>query len=308
MTPVEIGLISVVAIVVLIYVGVYIAVALGMVSFIAIWLMRDNIDLAFALTKIAIGDSVMEYTFATIPLFVFMGLIVSKAGLGADIYAVMNQGFRRITGGIGMATVGANAVFAAVTGSSIASASVFSKMSVPEMLRHKYNPRFAVGVVAGSSVLGMIIPPSAMLIIYSFVAEQSVGEMFLAGVIPGLLLAFAYVVAIWFMGRFTPGFVGGEIIEEGDFNMVAYIVEAGEAEVVVGGKSIASVSAGEMIGEVGFFSRGAATATVRAKTEMTVLSIPYNRIDVVLEENPAMLRAIAEELADRLRAMDARQP
>jgi len=216
MTPVEIGLISIVAIVILIYLGVYISVALGMVSFIAIWIMRDNIDLAFALTKIAIGDSVMEYTFATIPLFVFMGLIVSKAGLGADIYAVMNQGFRRITGGIGMATVGANAVFAAVTGSSIASASVFSKMSVPEMLRHEYNPRFAVGVVAGSSVLGMIIPPSAMLIIYSFVAEQSVGEMFLAGVVPGLLLAAAYVLAIWFMGKFTPAFVGGEIIEEGE--------------------------------------------------------------------------------------------
>ncbi|MCG6883800.1 MAG: TRAP transporter large permease [Silicimonas sp.] len=216
MTPLEIGLVSVVAIVLLIYVGVYIAVALGMVSFVAIWLMRDNIDLAFALTKIAIGDSVMEYTFATIPLFVFMGLIVSKAGLGADIYAVMNQGFRRITGGIGMATVGANAVFAAVTGSSIASASVFSRMSVPEMLRHDYNPRFAVGVVAGSSVLGMIIPPSAMLIIYSFVAEQSVGEMFLAGIVPGLLLAVAYVAAIWFMGRFTPAFVGGHVVENDD--------------------------------------------------------------------------------------------
>ncbi len=216
MTPVEIGLISVVAIVALIYLGVYIPIALGMVSFIAIWIMRDNIDLAFALTKIAIGDSAMEYTFATIPLFVFMGNIVSKAGLGADIYTVMNQGFRRITGGIGMATVGANAVFAAVTGSSIASASVFSKMSVPAMLGHDYNPRFAVGVVAGSSVLGMIIPPSAMLIIYSFVAEQSVGEMFLAGVIPGLLLAAAYVGAIWIMGRFTPGFVGGRIVEDGD--------------------------------------------------------------------------------------------
>ena len=216
MTPIEIGLVSIIAIVVLIYLGVYISVALGMVSFLAIWIMRDNIDLAFALTKIAIGDSVMEYTFATIPLFVFMGLIVSKAGLGADIYAVMNQGFRRITGGIGMATVGANAVFAAVTGSSIASASVFSKMSVPEMLSHDYNPRFAVGVVAGSSVLGMIIPPSAMLIIYSFVAEQSVGEMFLAGVVPGLLLAGAYVAAIWFMGRFTPGFVGGRVGDDVD--------------------------------------------------------------------------------------------
>lgn len=213
MSPVEIGLVSVLAIVVLIYLGVYIPIALGMVSFVAIWIMRDNIDLSFALLKIAIGDSAMEYTFATIPLFTFMGLIVSKAGLGADIYSVMNQGFRRITGGIGMATVGANAVFAAVTGSSIASASVFSKMSVPEMLKFDYNPRFAVGVVAGSSVLGMIIPPSAMLIIYSFVAEQSVGEMFLAGVVPGLLLAFAYVAAIWFMARFTPGFVGGRKVE-----------------------------------------------------------------------------------------------
>ncbi len=214
MDPVTIGLISIVAIVLLIWLGVYIPIALGMVSFIAIWIMRGNIDLSFGLTKIAIGDSPMEYTFATIPLFVFMGLIVSKAGLGQDIYAVLNQGCRRITGGIGMATVGANAVFSAVTGSSIASASVFSKISVPSMLSHDYNPRFAVGVVAGSSVLGMIIPPSAMLIIYSAVAEQSVGDMFLAGVIPGLLLAVAYVMAIWFMGRFTPNFVGGTVVDD----------------------------------------------------------------------------------------------
>ena len=208
MTPVDIGLISIIAIVALIYIGVYIPIALGVVSFVSIWLMKDNVDLSLALLKIAIGDSVMEYTFATIPLFVFMGLTVSKAGLGVDIYEVLNHGFRKITGGIGMATVGANAVFAAVCGSSLASASVFTKMSVPQMIRYDYNPRFAVGVVAGSSVLGMIIPPSAMLIIYSFVAEQSVGDMFLAGVVPGILLAAAYVGSIWAMVRFTPGFVG----------------------------------------------------------------------------------------------------
>jgi C4-dicarboxylate transporter DctM subunit len=213
-TPFEIGTLSVVAIVVLVYLGVYIPIALGLVSFVSIILMRDNFDLAINLLKIAIGDSVMEYTFATVPLFTFMGLIVSKAGLGADIYQVMNSGFRRVKGGIGMATVGANAVFAAVTGSSIASASVFSKVSVPQMLAFNYNPRFAVGVVAGSSVLGMIIPPSAMLIIYSFVAEQSVGDMFLAGVVPGLILAAAYVVAIYLMGRFTPKYVGGRTSDE----------------------------------------------------------------------------------------------
>ncbi|WP_372572158.1 TRAP transporter large permease [Ruegeria jejuensis] len=214
MTPIEIGLISVVAIVFLIYAGVYIPIALGVVSFVSIWLMRDNFTLALNLLKVAVGDSAMEYSFATIPLFTFMGLIVSKAGLGRDIYEVMTMRFRKVKGGIGMATVGANAVFAAVTGSSIASASVFTKVSVPQMMAQSYNPRFAVGVVAGSSVLGMIIPPSAMLIIYSFVAEQSVGDMFLAGVIPGIMLAIAYVGAIWVMGRFTPAFVGGRVVED----------------------------------------------------------------------------------------------
>lgn len=225
MSPIEIGILSVIAIVVLVYLGVYIPIALGLVSFVSILLMRDNFDLAVNLLKIAIGDSVMEYTFATVPLFTFMGLIVSKAGLGADIYQVMNSGFRRVKGGIGMATVGANAVFAAVTGSSIASASVFSKVSVPQMLAFDYNPRFAVGVVAGSSVLGMIIPPSAMLIIYSFVAEQSVGDMFLAGVVPGLLLALAYVVAIFLMGRLTPAYVGGRKAEDGEWMSLVEIAD-----------------------------------------------------------------------------------
>lgn len=216
MSPIEIGLLSVSAIIFLIYMGVYIPIALGVVSFVSIWLMRDNFDLSMNLLKVALGDSVMEYAFATVPLFTFMGLIVSKAGMGSDIYDVMNAGFRRIKGGIGMATVGANAVFAAVTGSSIASASVFSTVAVPQMLRYDYNPRFAVGVVAGSSVLGMIIPPSAMLIIYSFVAEQSVGDMFLAGVVPGIMLAIAYIGAIAFAAKFFPNFVGGRPVTDED--------------------------------------------------------------------------------------------
>ncbi|WP_372840722.1 TRAP transporter large permease [Phaeovulum sp.] len=209
MSPIEIGLISVAAIVVLIYLGVYIPVALGMVSLAAVWLIRDNPQLALNLLKSAVAEGVREYTFATIPLFTFMGLIVSKAGLGKDVYVVMNSLFRRVRGGIGMATVGANALFAAVTGSSIASASVFTKVAVPEMLSLGYTARFAVGVVGGSSVLGMIIPPSAMLIIYALVVEQSVGDMFLAGIVPGILLTFAYIFAIMFMCRFTPNFVGG---------------------------------------------------------------------------------------------------
>lgn len=211
MTPVEIGALSVVAIVVMVYLGVYIPIALGLVSFVSIWLISGKSILSFNFLKVAASDGVTEYAFATIPLFTVMGLLVSRAGLGRDIYEVMNRGFRKLTGGVGIATVGANAVFAAVTGSSIASASVFTRIAVPEMRNLNYNKRFAVGVVAGSSVLGMIIPPSAMLIIYSFVSEQSVGDMFLAGIVPGLILTAAYILWILLSGRLFPGYVGTNI-------------------------------------------------------------------------------------------------
>ena len=103
MTPVEIGALSVFAIVTLVYLGVYIPVALGLVSFISIWLISGKSILAFNFLKVAVGDGVTEYPFATIPLFTVMGLLVSRAGLGTDIYAVLNRAFRKVMGGIGMA-------------------------------------------------------------------------------------------------------------------------------------------------------------------------------------------------------------
>ena len=152
----------------------------------------------------------MEYSFATIPLFHLYGAYRFQGGAGdRDIYEVMTMRFQAsVKGGIGMATVGANAVFAAVTGSSIASASVYSpRFRCHRCWHYGIQQTFCRWCRGRDHLsLGMIIPPSAMLIIYSFVAEQSVGDMFLAGVIPGILLAIAYVAAIWFMGRFTPGF------------------------------------------------------------------------------------------------------
>jgi tripartite ATP-independent transporter DctM subunit len=103
--------------------------------------------------------------------------------------------------------VAANAVFAAITGVSVASAAVFTRVAVPEMLRFGYNPRFAVGVVAGSSVLGMLIPPSLLLIVFAILTEQSVGDMFVAGFLPGIVLALAFSIGILAMGRFYPSFV-----------------------------------------------------------------------------------------------------
>lgn len=99
---------------------------------------------------------------------------------------------------------------------------------------------------------------------------------------------------------------GYTLISQGHNHGEGFVVEEGTAEVVVDGTVVAEIPAGEMIGELGMFSRGPASATVRAKTEMVLLVIPYNRVDQILDENPAMVRAVATELADRLRAMDAK--
>jgi tripartite ATP-independent transporter DctM subunit len=208
MEPFIVGLFSLVGIIVLIYAGCYVGIALSLVSFLGVWFIKEDPVIGVRMMTLAVTDAIKHVDYASIPTFVMMGLIVGKAGLGADIYDVANQAFRRLRAGLGVATVAANAAFAAVTGSSIASASVFTRVAIPEMIRYDYSRRFAVGVVAGSSVLGMLIPPSVMLIIYAFVAEQSVGDMFLAGVVPGLILSTAYVALILVMVRVAPEFVG----------------------------------------------------------------------------------------------------
>ncbi|MGI9221183.1 MAG: TRAP transporter large permease [Woeseiaceae bacterium] len=210
MTGIEVGLVSIIAILILIYAGMYVPVALGLTSFVSVWYLRGSLEAPTYLVTLAASNSLEDYVFGVIPLFVVMGLVVSHAKMGRDIYQVANQLLRRIRGGLGVATVAANTAFAAITGVSIASASVFTRIAVPEMMRFGYTPRFAVGVVAGSSVLGMLIPPSVMLIIYAIITEQSVAALFKAGIIPGIILALAYIIAIVVMATFFKGYVGGQ--------------------------------------------------------------------------------------------------
>lgn len=210
MDATSVGVASVLVMLVLIYAGMYVGVALALLSFVGVWIIRGDPEIAANLLTQAANDSIADYLFGVVPLFVLMGLLVSVADIGKDTFEVAHQIFRKIRGGLGIATVAANAVFAAITGISIASAAVFTQVAVPEMLRHKHTPRFSVGVVAGSSVLGMLIPPSLLLILYGILTEKSVGDLFVAGVIPGILLAVAYAVGILLMGRFFPNFVGGE--------------------------------------------------------------------------------------------------
>ena len=216
MIGVEVGIISVFIILFLIYTGVHVAVALGLVSFIGVWVYRGSFDIAVSLLAAATHDTIAHTVFANIPLFALMGIVASEIGLGGDVYKVADQIFRRVRGGLGMATVAANALFASITGSSIASAAVFTKIATPEMLRHGYTPRFSVGVVAGSSVLGMLIPPSLLLIIYGFLAEESVGQLFLAAIVPGIILAAAMSLGIVLMAVYMPSLIGGNEIQDDD--------------------------------------------------------------------------------------------
>ncbi|MEO0938759.1 MAG: TRAP transporter large permease [Pseudomonadota bacterium] len=211
MTPFDIGLIALGVMALLVLSGLYVPVALMLCSFIGVWAMRDNPELAAKLLGLAANDAISSYFFGVVPLFVLMGFIVSEAGFGRDAFDVANAMFRRLKGGLGVGTVGANAIFAAITGISIASAAVFTKIAVPQMRRHGYTPRFAVGVVAGSSVLGMMIPPSLLLILFGILAEQSIGDLFIAGVGPGLLLAVFFGLGIIAMATLAPRSVSTDL-------------------------------------------------------------------------------------------------
>lgn len=216
MSGVGIAFLSIAVMLVLIYSGLHVAIALILLSFGGVWFLKGNFDIASNMLVLAFKDSISDYLFGVVPLFVLMGLLVAVAGIGRDTFEVAAQVFRRVLGGLGIATVAANAVFAAITGISIASAAVFTKVAVPEMIRHGYTPRFAVGVVAGSSVLGMLIPPSLLFILYGVLTEQSVGSLFIAGVIPGILLSLIYCIGIFSMGRWWPSFIGGRSAESYD--------------------------------------------------------------------------------------------
>ncbi len=208
MTDIQVGLLSIAGILFLIYGGMHVAIALMLLSLSGVWLIKGNWVIASKLLALAASDSISGYIFGVVPLFVLMGMLISVSGIGKDTFDVANRLFKGIRGGLGISTVAANAVFAAVTGISIASAAVFTKVAVPEMIRLGHTPRFAVGVVTGSSVLGMLIPPSLLLILFGVLTETSIGDLFKAGIMPGILLSVAYCALILFMAWRFPDYVG----------------------------------------------------------------------------------------------------
>jgi tripartite ATP-independent transporter DctM subunit len=145
-----------------------------------------------------------------------MGEFIGRSGAVTDIYKGINRGLRRIPGRLAIATVLGNALFSFVTGVSIASAATFSRISYPEMKRHGYDRGFALGAVAGSSCLGMLIPPSVLMIVWGILTEKSIGQIFLAGVIPGIMIAGLYCLYAFVTAIVRPDLVGGSHRTEAD--------------------------------------------------------------------------------------------
>ena len=178
---------------VLVFLGVHIAVALGVASAFGVYLMLGSADIALSVLSGTTYEALRKDIFIVIPLFVLMGEFISRSGAAKDIYTICNRAFLRVPGCLAVATVSGNSIFAAITGVSIASAATFSRLAYPEMVALGYKKSYALGVVAGSACLGMLIPPSILMIIWAVLTEISIGALFIAGLLPGLLLSALFI-------------------------------------------------------------------------------------------------------------------
>jgi tripartite ATP-independent transporter DctM subunit len=191
-----------------VFFGVHVAVALGMTAVLGIYLMTRDFHTVYTFIGGTAYEALRDYVFAVIPLFMLMGEFLGKCGAAGDLYALINRITRRIPGRLAVATVLANAVFAFVTGVSIAAAAAFSRIAYPEMKKNGYDRRFALGCIAGSACLGMLIPPSVLMIVWGVLTEQAIGKLFIAGIVPGFIVVFFYCLYIFWVAITSPETVG----------------------------------------------------------------------------------------------------
>jgi tripartite ATP-independent transporter DctM subunit len=192
----------------LVFCGFHIAVALGLTSLLGIYLINGDIETVKSFTANTAYEALRDYIFAVIPLFLLMGEFLAKCGAARDLFTLVNRLTKWVPGRLGVATVLANAVFAFVTGVSIAAAAAFSQIAHPEMRRFGYERKFSLGCIAGSACLGMLIPPSVLMIVWGVLTELSIGKLFMAGIIPGFIVVTLYIVYIVTVAKLHPERVG----------------------------------------------------------------------------------------------------
>jgi tripartite ATP-independent transporter DctM subunit len=191
----EVGVIGAVAVAVLILLRMPIGIALAMVSFVGIW-AATNLNAAFGMLSAIPYQFVANWSFSAIPMFLLMGFIASHAGLTSGLFNLMKVLLWRVPGGLACASVGACALFAAASGSSVATAAAMGKIAIPEMRKAGYDDGLATGCVAAAGTLGSMIPPSVIMVIYGVFTGAPIGKLFLAGFLPGILTALIYMLMI----------------------------------------------------------------------------------------------------------------
>lgn len=202
-------IVIVVVLLALVFTGVHIAISLGITAALGIYLMMGDIEVVRTFVANTAYEALRDYVFAVIPLFMLMGDFLAKCGAARDLYALGNRASKWLPARLAAATIVANALFGFVTGVSIAAAAAFSRIAYPEMMRYGYQRDFALGCVAGSACLGMLIPPSVLMIVWCVLTELSIGKVFLAGIIPGFLAAGGMIAYVVVAAILKPQLVGG---------------------------------------------------------------------------------------------------
>ncbi|KPP88381.1 MAG: TRAP-type C4-dicarboxylate transport system, large permease component [Rhodobacteraceae bacterium HLUCCO07] len=172
-----------------------IAFAMGFVGLVGYW-METSWRGAISMVSRLIIDTSQDYGLSVVPLFILMGLFVNKGGISRELYAVSNAFLGHMRGGLAMATIVACGGFAAISGSSLATAATMSKVAMPEMRKFGYADSLSTASIAAGGTLGILIPPSVILVIYGILTETSIGQLFIAGIIPGILGIFFYLIAV----------------------------------------------------------------------------------------------------------------
>jgi tripartite ATP-independent transporter DctM subunit len=203
MDRLEIGFTGLAAVLALIAMRVPIGLVLVIVSFGGIW-AATNFNAAVGLVKAVPFQFIANWSFSAVPMFLLMGFIASNAGLTNGLFKAMRILLRKLPGGLACSTVGASALFAAASGSSVATAAAMSRIAVPEMLRAGYDKALATGSVAAAGTLGSLIPPSILMILYGIFTQTSIGSLFLAGFVPGIISALIYMGMIVVRSKLNP--------------------------------------------------------------------------------------------------------
>jgi len=193
--PITVGILGSVLLVFLLFLGMPIAFVMMFVGFLGIGYLA-SMNAALPVVAKTLYETAAHYPYTIIPLFILMGGFAGNAGITRDLYNTFDKWFRKLPGGLGIATIAACAFFAALSGSSVAAAAAMGTVAIPEMRRFNYAPKLAVGVVAAGGTLSFLIPPSLGFVVYGMLTEQSIGKLLISGIFPGILLSLAFMVII----------------------------------------------------------------------------------------------------------------